>query len=334
MTRRDRARAASRARGRRRRGPGSASAVSSWTAVAHEGRPAPGRRQAAAPEQRLDDRAADRHPLGLDPGGHAVVVEARAPPSPPTSAPGRAASATVDHGGDQRSGSSCRRPPARRAGSRVAASQPATAPSAAAHQVDDVRVDHLAPGRRRRAPRRSPRSARGRPGPGRRRRPRRPRGPARRCRCRPRSRGRRRASPRPPAAGPRGGRRAAGRPACSRASAVRKQDVGVGAEHRPRPRTQAGQLPGRAGVLRADLGPQPGQPGEQVGAVGEQSSRPRGRRRALRPAQPRQLGEGVGGRVVGHEPRACRTPGVTHLGDPVERLALSWVECQSTRAGA
>ena len=115
-----------------------------------------------------------------------------------------------------------------------------------------------------------------------------------------------------PPASSRAARRAAssGRPACSRVSAVRKQPVGVGAEHGgPCPRTEPGQLPRRTGVLGAHLGAQPRQPGDQVGALGEQPAGERRRRGAPRRRAASQLATVVGGRASARaslrEPPGC-----------------------------
>ena len=68
------------------------------------------------------------------------------------------------------------------------------------------------------------------------------------------------------------GAASSGRPGLLEGVGGEEQDVGVGAEHRPGAGAQPGELPGRPGVLGADLGAQPGQPGQQVDAVGLQSA--------------------------------------------------------------
>src|SRR3954468_23923628 len=87
-------------------------------------------------------------------------------------------------------------------------------------------------------------------------------------------------------------------------------------------------------MLGAHLGTQPGQTGQEIHTVGEQLSGQVGCRRPLGYAQPPQLRHRVVvGRMGGHGPSLAHVE-VRPMGDPVEPLALSWVECQPTRAGA
>ena len=254
--------------------PGSASAVSSWTR--RRGRAVARRqvvRQPAAPQQRLDDRAADRDPLGLDAGGHAVVVQ-----------PGGHLHHRRRDPVEQRRDRRPRRRPA------VGVQLPASArpPRGVEHrgvapgdppvggrgdQVDDVGVPHLDAGQPERRGV-QPRSAPGRPGRGRRRpRGRRP-GRARSCRCPPRSRGRRPTSApagQQPRGAPVGERRPAG---LLEGVAGEEQPVGVGAERRPRLVPLPRDAPRRPGQLGAHLGAQPGQRGHRVGARRPAAPRP------------------------------------------------------------
>ena len=286
-------------------------------AVADDGRPPPGRRRARGPT--AAPRRSSRRPTPTRPRRRRARGRGRGPGATFTTVVGtRSSSAvTVDHGGDHRSGSSCRRPPARRAGSSVGGVAPRDRAVGGRHQVDDVRVD--APRTRsasaeRRGVRRGQLARHRVPVDGDHRgaRP----GPARRCRCRPRSRGRRpRAAP---PASRRAARRAAssGRPACSRASAVRKQDVGVGTEHRPGPGAQPGQLPGGAGVLRRRPRRAAG-PGRAAGRRRRPAAAPASRRAAV----PSGLAQPAAGRwrrrtgPSGTAP-AWRTARVTHRRGP------------------
>ena len=322
-----------------RGGPGSASAVSSCTTPSRtSGRPAPGRRQPAAPQQRLDDRAADRHPLGLDAVGHAVVVEPGRHLHDRTSAPGPAASPpSTTAATSGRGPAAAVRPPAARGRGRRRRTRP-PAPSAAAATRSTTSASSTST---RSATPSASTFSRGQlagdrvavDGDHARRRP----GPARPCRCPPRSRGR--PPPSRPPASSRAARRSAssGRPACSRASAVKssrsasapnagRAPAAAGRCPRPdrrarrRPRPAAGSAPGTGRHRRPAAPPARASAAAPSGVASARSWRTvsaacsavRRARHRVRPGAPRR-----------HPP-----------GDPVERLALSWVECQSTRAGA
>jgi hypothetical protein len=119
-----------------------------------------------------------------------------------------------------------------------------------------------------------------------------------------------------------------------------QQPVGVGAERRPGPFPLPRDAPRGPGQLDAHLGAQPGQRGHRVGAVGEQPGGPDQCRGAGRGGQGTQLSDGVGGLLDGPVvPVRCSHrdslahPAGTALPDPVEWLALAWVECQTTQAG-